>query len=181
MSFNFGPTLLSWLKDNAPRTLPHDSGRRAQQQEELQGTQFRNGAGLQPHHHAAGEPARSNHADPLGNRRLSISLWRSARRNVACRDGRRYRNAGVACRAWRPVYLVGAASVQTRSAVEDDCSHSERGWGSRNNFGGAHRNCVGRYAECVGRHDATLPGALRIRDFAGGVFLRWTIVARDCV
>jgi alpha-amylase/alpha-mannosidase (GH57 family) len=31
MSFNFGPTLLSWLAENAPRDLSHDSRRRAPQ------------------------------------------------------------------------------------------------------------------------------------------------------
>ena len=55
MSFNFGPTLLSWLKENAPRTYPHDSGRREPQPPALPRPQLGHGAGLQPHDSAAGQ------------------------------------------------------------------------------------------------------------------------------
>ena len=55
ISFNFGPTLLSWLEENAPRTyrMILDADRPAAA---LQRARLRHGAGLQPHHHAAGQP-----------------------------------------------------------------------------------------------------------------------------
>ncbi len=80
ISFNFGPTLLSWLQENAHAHLPHDPRRREAQPQELQGPQLRHGAGLQPHHHAARQPARPHDADPLGHRRLPVPLRHSARR-----------------------------------------------------------------------------------------------------
>ena len=58
MSFNFGPTLLSWLQGERAAHLPHDPRRRAPQPQALQRPRLRHGAGLQPHHHAAGQPAR---------------------------------------------------------------------------------------------------------------------------
>ena len=55
ISFNFGPTLLSWLKENAPRTyrMILDGERRSRKS--YRRAQLGHGAGLQPHHHAAGQ------------------------------------------------------------------------------------------------------------------------------
>ena len=115
MSFNFGPTLLSWLKENAPRTyrMILDGERRSRKT--LQGPQLGHGAGLQPHHHAAGQPPRPHHADPLGHRRLSSTT--TALRPKACgwrrlRPTPRPRAAGA---AWHQVHRAGAAPVQAHS------------------------------------------------------------------
>ena len=66
--------LKSGFKDNA-------------QPQELWRPQLSHGAGLQPHHSAAGQPPRPHHADPLGHRRLPAPLRRSSRGHVAGRDG----------------------------------------------------------------------------------------------
>ena len=90
MSFNFGPTLLSWLKENAPRTyrMILDGERRSRKH-----FNGHSSAMAQVYNHIimplANQP-RPDHADPLGNRRLRKPLWRSARRHVARRDGSRY-------------------------------------------------------------------------------------------
>ena len=82
MSFNFGPTLLSWLADFAPRTyrMIQDADRASAAA--LQRSRLGRRAGLQPHHHAARQRARRPHADPLGHRRLRASL--SAASPKAC-------------------------------------------------------------------------------------------------
>ncbi len=70
ISFNFGPTLLSWLEENAPRTyrMIRDADRQSMERYDGHGSAL--GPGLQPHHHAAGDHARSSHPDPLGHRRF---------------------------------------------------------------------------------------------------------------
>ena len=83
MSFNFGPTLLSWLKENAPRTYRMILDGESRSRQRYRRPQFGHGAGLQPHDSAAGQCARPQHADPLGHRRLRKQLWRRARRHVA--------------------------------------------------------------------------------------------------
>ena len=88
MSFNFGPTLLSWLDDNAPRTYRMIIDADRSQRAALRRPRLGDGAGLQPHHHAARQPTRRAHADPLGHRRLRVSLRPQARRHVAVRDRR---------------------------------------------------------------------------------------------
>ena len=83
ISFNFGPTLLSWLKENAPRTYRMILDGESRSRAALSRPQLGHGAGLQPHDSAAGQPARPRHADPLGHRRLRKQLRRAARRHVA--------------------------------------------------------------------------------------------------
>ena len=70
ISFNFGPTLLSWLKENAPRTyrMILDGERRSRKS--YGGHSSAMAQVLQPHHHAAGQRARPHHADSLGHCRL---------------------------------------------------------------------------------------------------------------
>ena len=76
MSFNFGPTLLSWLRENAPRTYRMILDGESRSRQALPRPQLGHGAGLQPHDPAAGQHARPRHADPLGHRRLPEQLWR---------------------------------------------------------------------------------------------------------
>ena len=73
--------------------LPHDPRRRQASAAALRRPRLRHRAGLQPHHHAAGQPARRAHADPLGHRRLRASLRPQARRHVARRDRRQPQRA----------------------------------------------------------------------------------------
>ena len=86
INFDFGPTLLSWLKENAPRTyrMILDGERRSRKN--LQRPQLGHGAGLQPRHYAACQQPRSHYADPLGHRRLHPPLRHAARGHVAGRD-----------------------------------------------------------------------------------------------
>ena len=82
ISFNFGPTLLSWLKENAPRTyrMILDGERRSRKS--YQRPQLGHGPGLQPHHHAAGQ-----HAATASRRSAGASPTTStttARRRKAC-------------------------------------------------------------------------------------------------
>ena len=91
MSFNFGPTLLSWLSDNAPRAYRMILDADVSLCRQLQRPRLGHGAGLQPHHHAARQPPRRPHPDPLGHRRLRVPLRPQARRHVARRDRRQPR------------------------------------------------------------------------------------------
>ena len=78
ISFNFGPTLLSWLKENAPRTFRMilDGERRSRKT-------FRghSSAMAQVYNHMilplAGPP-RPGYTDTVGHRRLRKQLWRVA-------------------------------------------------------------------------------------------------------
>ena len=82
ISFNFGPTLLSWLKENAPRTyrMILDGERRSRKS-----FSGHSSAMAQVYNHIImplANRARPHHADPLGHRRLSSTT--SARRPKAC-------------------------------------------------------------------------------------------------
>ena len=90
MSFNFGPTLLSWLKENAPRTyrMILDGERRSRKQ--LQWAQLGDGAGLQPHHHAARQHRATASRRFAGASPTTRATTGGARGHVARRDRRRY-------------------------------------------------------------------------------------------
>ena len=70
------------------------------------------GAGLQPHHHAAGLDARPGDADRLGHGGLRAPLWAQAGGDVAGRDGGRPGVAGPAGAARHSLYDSGAAPVR---------------------------------------------------------------------
>ena len=55
ISFNFGPTLLSWVAEHAPEMYQGILECRQAKPEEFFGAWLRDRAGLQPHDHAAGE------------------------------------------------------------------------------------------------------------------------------
>ena len=110
ISFNFGPTLLHWMAEHAPEVhqgiveadrLEPGAARRARQCPR---------PGIQPHDHAAGQPARQGDAGRLGHRRLPPSVRPRARGDVAGGDGRRHRDAGGAGRGRHPVHDPGAAA-----------------------------------------------------------------------
>ncbi len=71
ISFNFGPTLLSWMEDRAPDDLPGDARRRPGEPEAFLRPRIGHRAGLQPHDHAAGQPPRQADPGDLGHSRLS--------------------------------------------------------------------------------------------------------------
>ena len=76
ISFNFGPTLLSWLQDNAHRVYQMILDADAMSQQQIWRPRIGDGAGVQPHHHAAGLAAGQDHADPVGHRGLRIAFGR---------------------------------------------------------------------------------------------------------
>ncbi len=83
ISFNFGPTLLSWLEENAPRTyrMIRDADRKSMLRYGGHGS-----AMAQVYNHVImplANDARPHHPDPLGHRRLRASLRPQAGRHVA--------------------------------------------------------------------------------------------------
>ena len=133
--------------------LSHDPGRRAAQPEELWRTQLGDGAGVQPHHYAAGEQARPDHADPLGDCRLRTALRRAAGGDVAGGDSGGHGIAGADGAARHQVHGAGAAPVQAHPATEG-------------------RRGLDGYAGDDGGHHAPLLGALRLRSLDWGVLLQ---------
>ena len=119
ISFNFGPTLLSWMEEHAPDTYQAILDCRQGEPAALLGTRQRHRAGLQPHDHAAGQPARQADPGDLGHSRLRAPLRPQARRHVAGRDRRRYRDPRSAGRAWHPVHRAGAVAGQARAPHRD--------------------------------------------------------------
>ncbi len=120
ISFNFGPTLLSWLEENAPRT--YRMIRDADRQSMLRygrpwiGT----GPGLQPRHHAPGQHARPHHPDPLGHRRLSASL--RPRRPKACG----FRKPRSITRLWTCWRNMASSSPSLRPTSAPGCASAPR-------------------------------------------------------
>ena len=168
MSFNFGPTLMSWLKENAPRTyrMILDGERRSRQV--LQRPQLGHGAGLQPHDYAAGQPARPHHADPLGHCRLRKpalaskpeGMWLAETAadtetlELLAQHGIKFTIlAPHQCKRIRPLKAEATAD----EPVLDDA------------------------AEQFGRHHAAIPGALQFRRFDRGLLLQRTDVPRHRV
>ena len=141
--------------------LSHDPGRRAPQPQELQGPQLGHGAGLQPHHHAAGQPPRPHHADSLGHRRLSSITTASRRR--ACgwprprptpRRWSCWPSTASSSPCWRRTSASASAPLQRR------------------------RGALDRHARRQRRHHPSLSGALRVRRLDCRLLLRWPDLAR---
>ena len=86
MSYNFGPTLLSWLDDKAPRTyrmiLDADKASAAA----LQRTRLSASHRSTTTSSCRSPPTRRPHPDPLGHRRLRAPFRSQARRHVARRN-----------------------------------------------------------------------------------------------
>ena len=109
ISFNFGPTLLSWLEENAPRAyrIILEADRRSQQRFGGHGS-----AMAQVYNHIIMPLANTRDKrdpDPLGHRRFRTPLRPQAGRHVAGGDRGRHRDAGTArrsmassSRCWRP-------------------------------------------------------------------------------
>ena len=93
ISFNFGPTLLSWLEQHDPDTLRADPRRRSRQRAPQRRSRQRDRAGLQPRDPAAVQRPRSPHPGPLGHRRLRAPLRPRAGVAVAARDRVQRRDA----------------------------------------------------------------------------------------
>ena len=56
ISFNFGPTLLAWMEANAPDVYQRILDADRESQASFQRPRLGHGPGLQPHHHAPGQP-----------------------------------------------------------------------------------------------------------------------------
>ena len=120
ISFNFGPTLLSWAAEHA-RDITRADRVRQTEPEELLRTRFGHGAGLQPHDHAARERARQENSDPLGHRGFSYTGSDACRK--ACGFPKPPSNgelsmmaeAGCISPYWPP-------TRQSRPAAERQCS-----------------------------------------------------------
>ena len=85
ISFNFGPTLLSWMEDKAPSVSRRfcEADNRAQQQ--IWRTRFGDRAGLQPHDFAAGQPPRQSHPGEMGHCAISSIASGANRKACGCR------------------------------------------------------------------------------------------------
>ena len=66
ISFNFGPTLLSWMEQKSPAVYQAIL-RPTRRASGFSRPRLRGGAGLQPHDSSAGEPAGQIHPDCLGD------------------------------------------------------------------------------------------------------------------
>ena len=67
ISFNFGPTLLSWMEQKSPAVYQAILAADRESQQTFFRARFGGGAGLQPHDSAAGQPPGQVHADSLGD------------------------------------------------------------------------------------------------------------------
>ena len=74
ISFNFGPTLLSWLEQHAAGRLPGDPRGRPAEPGALLRPRLGPRPGLQPHDHAPGQRAGQAHPGPLGHPGLRAPL-----------------------------------------------------------------------------------------------------------
>ena len=77
MSFNVGPTLMSWLERHAPDVHAALVDGRSREPLAVRRARLGDGAGLQPHDHAARVAARSRDAGALGHRRFPQRFGRA--------------------------------------------------------------------------------------------------------
>ncbi len=125
ISFNFGPTLLSWMADHAPEVLRGIVEADRLSRERRQRARQCSGAGLQPYDHAPGQRARQADAGALGHRRFPPPLRPRSRGDVAGRDGRGTRLARGAgrggdrgSRSWRRTRRADGGGSARRSWIE---------------------------------------------------------------
>ena len=83
ISFNFGPTLLSWMERKFATSTRRSSMLTAKARRSFLWTRFGDRPSLQPHHHAAGESPRQVDAGEMGHSRFREPLPALARRHVA--------------------------------------------------------------------------------------------------
>ena len=83
ISFNFGPTLLSWMEANDPAVYRAILDGRCGERQDLFRAWVRPRPALQPYDHAAGQRTRQIHAGVLGDSRLRTPVWTPAGRDVA--------------------------------------------------------------------------------------------------
>ena len=88
ISFNFGPTLLSWMEEKIPRGVPRRPGRRRGKPQGVLRTRLRPGAGVQPHHPAPGQRRGQGNAGALGDRGLHVPLRAASGGHLAPGDRR---------------------------------------------------------------------------------------------
>jgi hypothetical protein len=86
LSFDFGPTLMSWLERQHPVAADPAAGGRPPQPADAGRPRQRDRPGLRPRHPPALQRARPPDADPLGHRRLPPPLPPRSRIDVAARD-----------------------------------------------------------------------------------------------
>ena len=70
ISFNFGPTLLSWMKDQAPQVYQAILEADQKSARTIFRTRIRDGAGLQPHDPASRQSPRQGDSGQVGNARF---------------------------------------------------------------------------------------------------------------
>ena len=99
MSFNFGPTLLSWLEEKDPRVYRADPRRRRGEPQAVRRPRLGPRAAVQPHDSAARQRPRPPHAGRLGRAGLRAPVRTAARGHVAAGDGRGRGDARGARRA----------------------------------------------------------------------------------
>ena len=105
ISFNFGPTLLTWLESKAPEIYARDPRGRPAKPGTILRPRLGHRPGLQPRDHAAGQQPRQGHAGPLGHARFRASLRAAAGRNVAAGNRRRSaRRLELLGAAWHPFH-----------------------------------------------------------------------------
>ncbi len=85
ISFNFGPTLLSWMEANSPDVYEAILEADRQSRERFSGHGSAIAQVLQPHHHAAGQPARQRDAGQLGGSAISRRASAALRKACGCR------------------------------------------------------------------------------------------------
>jgi hypothetical protein len=84
ISFNFGPTLLSWLANKQPRTYQRILGRRSRERCCKRRTWQRNRSSIRPCHSAAVQRQRSIDTGTVGNRRFPFFAFNANRKHSGC-------------------------------------------------------------------------------------------------
>ena len=166
ISFNFGPTLLSWLKENAPRTyrMILDGERRSR----------KNFKG----HSSAMAQVYNHIIMPLANRRDKITQIRWGIADYQHHYGIAPEGMWLSETAvdTETLELLAAARHQVHRAraapVQAHPLAQERGQR------GQRRNGLDQYARRHRGHHPSLPGALRVRRFDGHLLLRRSRLAR---
>ena len=163
ISFNFGPTLLSWLKENAPRTyrMILDGERRSRR--ELWRAQLGHGAGVQPRHHAAGQP------DATGLRRSAGALPTTRITTARAPEGMWLAETAADTES---LELLAQHGIKFTLLAPHQC---RRVRALRDGEGWTDTPGV------LGGYDAALPDALRLRGVDCGVLLQRAGFAGDCV
>ena len=163
MSFNFGPTLLSWLKENAPRTyrMILDGERRSR----------KNFKG-----HSSAMAQVYNHVImPLANRRDKITQIRWGIADYEHHYGIAPEGMWLAETAvdTETLELLAQHGIKFTVLAPHQCKRVRAAQGWRNDWM--------RHARCQRRHDASLPDPVRVGRLDRDLFLRRPNLARHCL